>query len=492
MKRILSVVIVLAMALTSILAIVPVPAAAAENTFDASNYKETTEFTISTVADLEAFAQDTRLLGHDYFGKVVKLANDIEINDITKDEWWKEVTGVYTPVSVTSICGYTIVKKENPGEWGFRGTFDGQGHTLTGFIGKPANDKEEEGYAGGLFRRINGTNYGSAQIKNLTIDGFYSASTSANNRQGVLVDEVLSGGLIENCTIKNAVLDVNNYDDEKCGTGLIAGYAYCDSWLPPLLFDFDGHRTEFTLQIINTTVENNCKINYVNKKPSDEVKAGVGGLVGHFWGEGTLKFKIELSGSAINFEGVSEVSPLGSLDEKNQELDFVTIVNGVEKSRGLDLAKANTELKNSGSYGVASNSKYTLPEHTEHEWQEVAQEDPTCRKTGIAAGKVCLVCELKEGFDLLAKLEHNYGSNGKCTFCNTRNPAATTEKPTTPTTPDAGTTAGGNSGSNSTTAPTTEAPASSGCGGFSGIGVIAAFAVSIVSVFGLALIVKKR
>ncbi len=488
MKRVLSIAVVLTMVLTSVLALIPVPAAAAENTFDASNYKETTEFTISTVADLEAFAQDTKNPGHDYLGKVVKLANDIEVNDITKDQWWKEITGVYTPVSVTSISG----NNATVGEWGFSGTFDGQGHSIKGFIGKPdlaSSQNTNGGYAGGLFKRLNGTAYGSACIKNLTIDGFYTSGDETKYRQGVIADEIINGAIIDNCTIKGAVVDVEKHAHPGCSAGMIAGYAYTNTWVASKLLDPLSSRTEFALQIINTKIDNTSKINFPNKKPSDELTSYVGGLVGLIWGETGYDIKVELSGSAINFEGVSELEPLGFLKDSSAA-KIAVVANGVEKSRDIDLAKANADLKASGSYAVASNDSYTVPTHT-HSWQEVAQEDATCRKTGVAAGKICTVCDTREGFEVLAKLQHVYGSNGRCTLCNTKDPSLTTEASTTPVTPDSGTTAGTTAGGNNTT-PTTEAPASSGCGGFSGVGTIAAVAVAVVSVFGLALIVKKH
>ncbi len=152
---------------------------------------------IATAADLAAF-RDAVNAGTDYKGKVVKLADDIDLNNA---EW--------TPIGGADSYANN-----------FAGTFDGQGHTIK-------NLKVSNTSHAGLF----GTMVGGV-IKNLTIDG---AQLTTNHYAGGIVawDEAGGGSLtIENCHVKNAIITVSAEQkadgswDNGDNAGGIIGFSY--------------------------------------------------------------------------------------------------------------------------------------------------------------------------------------------------------------------------------------------------------------------------
>ena len=127
---------------------------------------------VNTLAGLAYLAYDVNKLGHDYTGKTVVLNGDIVLS--STDNW--------EPIGCRTECN------PNP----FKGTFDGQFHTISGL-------RSDFGYLdGGLFGYTEG-----ATIKNVLIAS--GTGTKASENLGALVG-YLHGGTVVNCEARVASL----------------------------------------------------------------------------------------------------------------------------------------------------------------------------------------------------------------------------------------------------------------------------------------------
>ncbi len=213
MKKRISFILAAIMLLAVMIPAIPVSAAATD-TFSVSNYNSATEFTVSTPTDMLNFYDAVYGQGMDFSGKTVKMANDIVMNDKTDYENW----GTTAPANKLEVTGATAVY--------FKGTFDGDNHTLTGVYSHKVPNSHWTGGVG-LFPFVNGT----VVIKNLTIDGFYFASdatykhpdaNTTNGAVGTVVGYAQQCNLtITNCTVKNGVV-AGDADDVVGG---FVGYA---------------------------------------------------------------------------------------------------------------------------------------------------------------------------------------------------------------------------------------------------------------------------
>ncbi len=157
-----------------------------------------------------------------FIGQTIVLANDIELGG---HNW--------TPISMsTNLAG---------GET-FRGTFDGQGHTISGLV---SNQKDAAGLFGYIY---------AATIKNVTVKG---ASINSNHYAGGIVAWILNNSgnvqtatVIENCHVVNSTITstpelVDGEWDNGDKAGGLVGYAY-----------FDDANNERGAGIKNCSVEN--------------------------------------------------------------------------------------------------------------------------------------------------------------------------------------------------------------------------------------------
>ncbi|MBE6634143.1 MAG: hypothetical protein E7620_07385 [Ruminococcaceae bacterium] len=130
-----------------------------------------TAYYIRTGADLAGLAQLVAS-GKSFYGKTVTLMNDINLNELP-----------WTPMNQGTTGG-------------FNGTFDGNGHTISGlYIDQP--DQEYVSLFGRLDHR-----YGGVTIKNLEIDGAFV-------RGSKYVAAIASHGnatVITDCTVKNSTI----------------------------------------------------------------------------------------------------------------------------------------------------------------------------------------------------------------------------------------------------------------------------------------------
>ncbi len=433
--------------------------------------------------------------------------------------------------------------------------FDGQGHAIKGWVGKP--QAGQEAFIGALFTRLNGDSADSVTVKNLTIDGFYSKLIDKSySDQGVIADQIIKGANIQNVTIKNAVLETNivyTGSDKRWqnfASGMIAGSYYSDS-------SKTGQGTEFWLNLNCVSIDSSCKFvdNGTTVANSASADGAVGGLIGRYWAATGITSGIAIKSSSFNFVNASSsFSPLqmdgegaayANVGNVKVKIDDKTPATYDTSATGANRAAAiKNAIINSGYYGTASASK----QHKSTAFNEVPAQ---CNKTGTSAGTKCSICDkILAGGVTLQTVAHSY-VGGVCKWCSTPDPSVTTPAtgtttvPTPGTTtviPDAGTTTVPTPGTTPGTTPDVETtntnavdgttaipdedgatkvpdagtttpngettfeptddhvgdditfdePASGGCGGVSGIGTIAAVAVSVISVFGLALIIKKH
>lgn len=152
-------------------------------------------YTITTAAQLYEFAEQVNS-GKSFKEKTVQLGNDIQLNDTTGwSAWHSQTRGIKRWQPAGTI------------EYPFEGTFDGQGHTISGlFISAETN-----GFYVGFFGAIR-----QAEIRNLTLA--YS-SVKGYNFVGGLAGYATGQSQIINCHVHALVRAFRNF------AGGIAGFA---------------------------------------------------------------------------------------------------------------------------------------------------------------------------------------------------------------------------------------------------------------------------
>lgn len=181
---------------------------------DVTQRSAAVDLTISSARELNEFAQKVNN-GNDYEGMTIKLTNDIVYDGVTVNN--------YTPIGINNHC--------------FRGTFDGDGHTISGII------VSSQSYVG-LFGLLEG-NVQNVTVKNCSFEGYsgggIACSLSSQNSEtkisncqvvdciiktedesGGIVAEVNSNSLVVNC-FANCKVSGNGFD--RWATGGIAGYS---------------------------------------------------------------------------------------------------------------------------------------------------------------------------------------------------------------------------------------------------------------------------
>ncbi|MBQ7661304.1 MAG: hypothetical protein IJS44_04550, partial [Clostridia bacterium] len=140
------------------------------------------EFTLSSPAALAGFSKLVSE-GNTFQGKTVKLDSDINLNNIS-----------WTPIGDFNGTNFTKA---------FRGTFDGQGHTVSNYT------VDTHGGAG-LFGEVYLGTIKNVTVKNVTV--------TANRMAGALVGQLY--GDLENCHVINAsVTGIPNEDGDSFDNG---------------------------------------------------------------------------------------------------------------------------------------------------------------------------------------------------------------------------------------------------------------------------------
>ena len=145
-------------------------------------------YEINTADELRAFQDIIRLDGEDFYQETVRLGSDIDLGGLTEE-------------------GYGIEGFRWKNMHGFRGTFDGSGHKITGVYMDTGADNT------GFFSSA-GSN---CTIKDLTIEG----SISGGDRTGGIVGSTSKRTVVENCTFRGTV----SGGSKEGSVGGIIGYA---------------------------------------------------------------------------------------------------------------------------------------------------------------------------------------------------------------------------------------------------------------------------
>lgn len=176
-----------------------------ERKYDLSWYDEKqTQLHISTVAQLNGFALLSQAYG--FSGQTIILDNDLVLNEGDASDWAKRAPENEWEMPI----GRWISEDGVTSGVAFSGTFDGNGHTISGLYVSLDSTKA---YNWGLFAKTKGT------IKNLRLENSYIGGVAGGNVGSIAGG--LEGGTIEN-VYSNAILDMDTW---RIGglTGIIEG-----------------------------------------------------------------------------------------------------------------------------------------------------------------------------------------------------------------------------------------------------------------------------
>jgi len=169
-------------------------------------YADGKEFVIATNADLYGFAT----INENFDGDSVYLVSDVKANEGTAkaDGFTGTTTYEWEPIGWAATDQGVIVRN-------FAGTFDGQGHVISGvFLAKT-------GTANGSWGLFGET--GACTIKNFTLENSYFGFTSITNTLNIGTVAGKSKGIIDTVKVADTVY-VNAYGSQEEHTGGIVGY----------------------------------------------------------------------------------------------------------------------------------------------------------------------------------------------------------------------------------------------------------------------------
>ena len=283
-------------------------------------------YLIATVDDLLGLS-DYVNSGNDCAGVTFKLANDLDLAGIA-----------FTVIGYGS--DYKSTGVFNP----FKGTFDGDGHTIRKL---KINSNVE---AIGLFGCV-GT---GGKIQNLILE---NVKIYGDNRVGSVAGE--NRGKITNCTVKNCDIKVpNDETGDFCGVGSIVGWNDGEiSCCSAENCDLDGRWTVGGIAGDNSGEVKNCTVICSHINCFDKI----GGLVGH------NESKISNCYAGIKNISSRSKSPkdfgaiIGYNPNKNQGLSVENCYYYLYKSNIITNPKAIGDGKgNSSSIGTLSKIKISL------------------------------------------------------------------------------------------------------------------------------------
>ena len=283
-------------------------------------------YVITTVRQM--YAMNELASSVDYFGgKTVMLGADITLNEGNAADWAANAPeNMWTPVN-------------------FSGTFDGQGHTVSGLYVNSTKTYN------GLFGTVNG----NAVVKNLKLVNSYIEGNGSSTRSGVGSIAGRNHGVIENI-YTNAILKNN-----KHMTGGIVGMATKTSgsvirncWFDGIIYSIDGAGG-----ILGCSYGQKVTVEHCLNTGALNVASGkwVGGLVGYVQGAGNVTVTDSLNaGSLAAAEGVDEIGTIvGRLDDKGT-LTF-TGVYGVTEFNGNALGYLGSGTLSSTASSVWNREK---------------------------------------------------------------------------------------------------------------------------------------
>lgn len=197
----------------------------AQNVFAGGSGTAADPYTIATVEQLEAF-RDSVNAGTNYQGKVIELTADVTL---PSDSW--------TPIGPSTRKSSGLATGSTP----FAGTFNGEGHTISGLT---ISSTLSADYALGLFGALDGATVENLTLTDVAID--VPTSELAGAAAGLMVDDATVsnvqvsgkvsglagiGGIVGRMTLTGAIENcTNNADVSALGgvgnVGGIVGAAY--------------------------------------------------------------------------------------------------------------------------------------------------------------------------------------------------------------------------------------------------------------------------
>ena len=225
-------------------------------------HESDTNFSISTAEELAGLASLVNG-GNNFSGKTINLENNLVLNDTSNWENW----GTNAPLRTWTAIGHKTLELH---EIAFTGTFDGQGHTVSGiYINKTITNVT--GYYQGLF----GISYGT--IKNVGIINSYIKGYSIVG--GVVGKNDTTNGRIENC-YNSGTITTGSYNHAGGVAGNNLGtITNCYNTGEVMGASYVGGITGYAQYATTTNCYNTGAVNASGNN--------VGGIVGSIWG-GTL------------------------------------------------------------------------------------------------------------------------------------------------------------------------------------------------------------
>ncbi len=287
---------------------------------------EEADLEISTVEELKTFAANVNA-GDTFAGKMVVLTADITFG---ADDYWYFNDG-------TTVTDNTIKS--------FAGTFDGQGHKITGlkFLHtQGANVKV------GLFAQVNA----GGTVKNLTVDTvtgtFKSTTDNGGARYGTIASTLL--GNVENCHVKNVTLTIKGNVFRGAGIAYSVGgsgsltVSGCD--VDGFTVTNNGGACALTAGLLGTvkvgTTVSGCTVNNVTITASGAVENTAG-----LMGRAVSVTVSECSASDVEITAATTMCFVGGL---------IGQANGVKvtgsSTNGIELKAATIKGQNSGNGGT--------------------------------------------------------------------------------------------------------------------------------------------
>lgn len=269
---------------------------------------ESDPYQISTAAEMALMeklireeAEDIDAGHHEHSDAYYVLTSDIELNDTSDFEQWRENGPEYSWRPITGISVHCH--------------FDGAGHTISGMYINVNNESFERNEYG-LFGRIF-----DGSVKNLTIDKSYISVSGAEPLVGGIVAGVRGEMLVENC-VSNAVIDV--YD------GTVGGVVgSIDGGRGPQLHGNDYTEEDDRRGAFSTV--KNCTFGGTITQIREDSMSRIGGVAGGNGGDligcvnaGTIKFgshNTDTVGGVTSGNGgiVSDCENVGTLNCTMQE-----------------------------------------------------------------------------------------------------------------------------------------------------------------------------
>ncbi len=172
------------------------------------------------------------------FAGVVAFADDATTTDVIEIESAEELAKIGNDAAYPASGNYKLVTNLSlSGEWSplpaFSGTFDGNGHTISGLSFTNANITAETHI--GMFKIVNGT------VKNLTLDAvsITASVTKARLDIGAISGQLGNNASVSHCTVNGTIGLTQTATGESVNTrariGGLIGYAgnatiaYCES-----------------------------------------------------------------------------------------------------------------------------------------------------------------------------------------------------------------------------------------------------------------------